>query len=142
MYFGHVAIYTHNLKAMADWYCKYFDGKVIYTGSHGDQDSIYVGYDEHCYMELMDKASVPRSLYGPGEEREGLTHVAINVESTQKVRDLTAQLEADGYTIIWQPTDYGGNRFYESCVLDPDGNRVEICVHEDILKAEREAGLR
>ena len=138
MYFGHVAIYTHNLEAMADWYCKYFNGRVIYRGEHeGKQRSIYVGYEEHCYMELMDNCTVPHSLYGPGEEREGLTHVAINVDSMATVDRLTAQLEADGYTIIWQPTDYGTNRFYESCVLDPDGNRVEICVHEDIIRAER-----
>ena len=141
MYFGHVAMYTHDLDTMVDFYCKYFDGKIIYQDSNDHQDSVYVGFDQDCYLELMNKPAVEPSLYAPGEEREGLTHIAINVEGSAKVRELTARLEQDGYTVVVQPTNYGKIRFYESCILDPDGNRVEICVHEDVLKKERELGL-
>ena len=137
MYFGHIAIYTGNLDAMRDFYCRYFGGSVFFDSVHGDQHSVYIAFEGECYLELMDRTSIPPALNGPGEEREGLTHIAINAESTAKVDELTARLEKDGYTVIWQPTDYGTNRFYESCVLDPDGNRVEICVHEDVIRSER-----
>ena len=137
MYFGHVAMYTDNLKAMTDFYCGYFGGTVFYDDTYGDQHSVYIAFDQDCYLVLMDRASIPPSLNKPGEEREGLTHIALNAESISRVNELTAQLEKDGYTVIWQPTDYGTDRFYESCVLDPDGNRVEICVHEDVIRRER-----
>jgi len=137
MYFGHIAVYTSHIEALTDFYCRYFNGKVFYDKTHGDQHSVYIAFDQDCYLELMDKTSVPPALNRPGEEREGLTHMAINAESIAQVDELTARLEKDGYTIIWQPTDYGTDRFYESCVLDPDGNRVEICVHEDVIRRER-----
>ncbi len=140
MYFGHIAIYTEHLTAMTDFYCRYFGGRVFYEGVYGDQKSVYIAFDQDCYLELMDKASVGPSPLMPGEERQGLTHIAINAESTARVNELTARLEKDGYPVVWQPTDYGTDRFYESCVLDPDGNRVEICVHEKVLRAERGLG--
>jgi len=143
MYFGHLAVYTHNLDRMTDFYTRYFGGKIFFDSSHGIMKSRYIAFDESCYLELMEKSDVEPSLYAPGEEREGLTHIAINAESSAKVRELTAELEADGFTVVVQPTDYGTvDRFYESCVLDPDGNRVEICVHEDVLKEEHRLGLR
>ena len=139
MYFGHVAMYTPDVQRMADFYVKYFGGKIFWDNTGYGMHSIYVGFDEHCYLELMQKPEIEASAYKPGEEREGLTHIAINAESSARVRELTAQLEKDGYTVLLQPTDYGTDIFYESCILDPDGNRVEICVHADVLKAEHEA---
>ena len=38
---------------------------------------------------------------------------------------LTRRLQTDGYTVIGQPR-LTGDGFYESTILDPEGNNVEI----------------
>lgn len=41
------------------------------------------------------------------------------------VDHITAQIMSDGYILISQPR-VTGDGYYESIVLDPDGNKVEI----------------
>ena len=55
----------------------------------------------------------------------GYIHIAFYVSSTENVNMLTQKLEEDGYSII-SHTRTPGDGYYESCVLDPDGNQVEI----------------
>jgi lactoylglutathione lyase len=43
------------------------------------------------------------------------------------VDSLTARLRQDGYRVVGEPRRTGDG-YYESVVLDPDGNRVEITV--------------
>jgi lactoylglutathione lyase len=40
---------------------------------------------------------------------------------------LTARLRADGYRVLDGPRTTGDG-YYESVVLDPDGNRIELTV--------------
>ncbi|MDX1286020.1 MAG: VOC family protein [Draconibacterium sp.] len=54
-----------------------------------------------------------------------MIHFAINVESKTKVNQLTEILRKDGYEVVGEPRTTGDG-CYESIVLDPDGNRVEI----------------
>jgi lactoylglutathione lyase len=57
----------------------------------------------------------------------GLAHLAIAVGSKEKVNTLTEVLRHDGFQIIGEPRTTGDG-YYESVVLDPEGNRVEITV--------------
>ena len=45
--------------------------------------------------------------------------------SRQAGDELTARFAADGYPVVEGPRETG-DRYYESVVLDPDGNRLEI----------------
>jgi lactoylglutathione lyase len=49
------------------------------------------------------------------------------VGSEQGVDSLTSRLREDGYAVVDGPRRTGDG-YYESVVLDPDGNRVEITV--------------
>lgn len=40
---------------------------------------------------------------------------------------LTARLKADGYAVVSAPRTTGDG-YYESCVLDAEGNQIEITV--------------
>lgn len=60
-----------------------------------------------------------------GTEYLGLTHLALSLGSESDVNRLTEQLRADGYQIVGEPR-WTGDGYYESVILDPDGNRVEI----------------
>lgn len=55
----------------------------------------------------------------------GLLHLSFRVSSRDEVDALTARLQKDGHIVISGPRVTGDGQ-YESCVLDPDGNRVEI----------------
>jgi lactoylglutathione lyase len=55
----------------------------------------------------------------------GLAHFALSVGSERRVDELTQRLAHDGYPVLDGPRRTGDG-YYESVVLDPDGNRVEI----------------
>lgn len=55
-----------------------------------------------------------------------MAHLAFSVGSTTKVDQLTEQLRQAGYRVASEPRTTGDG-FYESVILDPDGNRIEIC---------------
>ncbi len=75
----------------------------------------------------MQMPAIPLSLNDGEAQFTGLIHLAISVGSQAKVDSLTEQLRANGYRIVGEPRTTGDG-YYESVVLDPDGNRIEITV--------------
>ena len=55
----------------------------------------------------------------------GLTHFAISVGSKDAVRSLTERLRTDNFTIEGEPRTTGDG-YFESIVLDTEGNLIEI----------------
>ena len=62
--------------------------------------------------------------HAPGVERMALTHLAISLGSEAAVDELTAR-RAEGIVVLDGPRRTGDG-YYESVVLDPEGNRIEI----------------
>jgi lactoylglutathione lyase len=56
---------------------------------------------------------------------KGMAHFAISVGSKEAVNNLTERLRNDNFTIESEPRTTGDG-YYESVVLDPEGNLVEI----------------
>ena len=63
----------------------------------------------------------------PDTQHLGFTHLSFSVGSKEKVDLLTKEMSDDGITIVGQPRTTGDG-YYESVVLDPEGNRIEITV--------------
>ena len=61
----------------------------------------------------------------PKETMMGLTHLAISVGSKDMVIGLTEKLRDDGYIISGEPRTTGDG-YFESVILDPEGNSIEI----------------
>lgn len=70
----------------------------------------------------------------PEENRRGLTHLAFSFTGEEDVLRITEQLRNDGYLVVGEPRT-SGNGYFESVILDPDGNRIE-CVYKKSLPCE------
>ncbi len=73
-------------------------------------------------MELM---SLPSVTEDDIPSRFGYAHISFKVGSKEKVDALTARLKEDGFTVKSGPRTTGDG-YYESCVLDKEGNSIEI----------------
>ena len=59
--------------------------------------------------------------------RTGYAHIAFSVGSKEKVDALTEGLQKEGDELVSGPRT-AGDGYYESCVLGPDGIKVELTV--------------
>jgi lactoylglutathione lyase len=87
--------------------------------------SYFLSFEAGPRIELMHSPRV--SGGSTAEERLGYAHLAMALGSEAAVDALTARLRADGYAVIDGPRRTGDG-YYESAVLDPDGNRIELTV--------------
>lgn len=58
-------------------------------------------------------------------QKMGIVHFAISVGSKKEVDNLTEKFTRDGFSIVSQPRTTGDG-YYESVVLDPENNIIEI----------------
>jgi lactoylglutathione lyase len=55
----------------------------------------------------------------------GIAHFAISVGGKDKVNELTERIRNDNFIIFSEPRTTGDG-YYETVVLDPEGNLLEI----------------
>jgi lactoylglutathione lyase len=125
----HLAIWTKDLDIVKHFYEKYFDGNAgeKYTNQTKKFESYFLSFEDGCRLELMQMPGIPSNTNDVYKQHGGIIHFAISVGSKEKVNDLTAILRKDGYEIVGEPRTTGDG-YYESVVLDPEGNRIEITV--------------
>lgn len=128
----HLAIWAKDIEALRSFYLKYFGAASNdrYVNPTKQFQSYFLSFPATgqvgtgCRLELMQKPTVPDNL-NVGEAT-GITHFAMTVGSEAGVNELTERLRSDGYPIVGEPR-WTGDGYYESVVLDPEGNRIEIC---------------
>ena len=125
----HVAIWTGGLETLKKFYTKYFNctAENKYHNASNDFESYFLSFDNGTRLELMQMPSIPNNLNNPKVQYKGIIHIAISVGSKENVVEITEKLRSDEYTIINEPQTTGDG-YFESCVLDPGGNRIEITV--------------
>ncbi len=127
MRIAHVALWTHDLDRCAQFYVTYF-GAVAggrYENKAKGFESRFLSFDGGARLEIMKTTVLPLPPAEAGAQRMGLTHIAISVDSEEKVDAMAQRLRDDGHDIIDGPRRTGDG-YYECVTLDPDGNRVEI----------------
>ena len=123
----HIAIWTFRLEELKEFYVRFFGGKSNekYINPKKGFESYFISFGEGTDLELMSRTDVQNT---PIEEnRVGLTHFAFTFPSQEEVLRFTEQMRSEGYTIAGEPRT-SGDGYFESVVLDPDGNRIE-CVY-------------
>ena len=124
----HFAIWANDVDTIRHFYETYF-GAVSnekYTNSAKKFESYFLSFESGARLEVMHRPDVNETRNG-GNDSEflGYAHLAISVGSESNVDVLTEQIVSDGFKCIDGPRRTGDG-YYESVILDPEGNRIEI----------------
>lgn len=122
----HLAIWAEDVETLRDFYMKYFSltcGQKYVNPKKGFTSYFLSFGDGKTRIELMHMPDI-ESPHRKGDVK-GLAHFAISVGEKKAVDALTERLRRDGYTVAGEPRTTGDG-YYESVVLDPEGNRIEI----------------
>jgi lactoylglutathione lyase len=124
MHIDHIAIWVDDLEKEKNFFLKYFDCTVNekYVNRANKFASYFISFAGGSRIELMNREDIRGKQNGV---RLGIAHIAVNSGSRKKVEQLTERLDNDGFTIISKPR-ITGDGYYESVVLDPENNIIEI----------------
>ena len=127
MQIEHLALWVHDLEGMRDFYLKYFDTtsgeKYVNPAKQFTAYFILFGEDK-TRLELMTRPDI-QPVTGRRGFSMGQAHFAISVGGKEIVNALTERLRKDNYPIFREPRTTGDG-YYESVILDPEGNYLEI----------------
>ena len=129
MQIRHFALWVSDLERAKAFYERYF-GAQANTKYHNERKqfhSYFLTFVGGPRLELMQRPDITPLDKQPGQEFLGYAHQAMAVGSEAAVDELTARLVVDGYQCIDGPR-WTGDGYYESVILDREGNRIEITV--------------
>ena len=120
----HAALWVRDLETMNAFYQEFFGARPgqKYVNKTKGFSSYFLSFGSGARLELMHNDAVPA---GSGKPQTGYAHLAFSVGSKEEVDVFTARLHGAGFTIVSGPRTTGDG-YYESCILDPEGNMVEI----------------
>ena len=120
----HIAMYVKDLEAARDFFQRYL-GAVSSQLYHNPQTgfrSYFLSFGGGVRLELMSRPDAVEQ--SPAPARMGYIHVAFRLGSAQRVDELTARLQADGYQVVSGPRTTGDG-YYEAVVIF-ENSSIEI----------------
>ena len=123
----HTALYVRDLEAAKGFFVRFFGAQSgsKYTNPTTGFESYFLRFDQGAQLELMTRPEAKAASGTPFAA--GYAHVAFGVGSKERVDRLTKELRAAGYAVESGPRTTGDG-YYESCVVGPEGNRIEVTV--------------
>ena len=126
----HIAIWVKDIDKVCEFYRKYFGGNIqpLYHNPTKQFTSRFVTFEDGARLEVMNNPNVgtlTESMFHV--EHLGIAHISFSVGSKETVDLLTKEMSDDGVTIVGEPRTTGDG-YYESVVLDPESNRIEITI--------------
>lgn len=127
MILEHIAIWTYQLEGLKTFYETYFEGTSgdKYTNKEKGFSSYFLNFSGGSRLELMQMPGIPMHKNNVYAQFTGLIHLAFELGSHDEVNALTERLRSAGYPVVGEPRTTGDG-YYESVILDPDENRIEI----------------
>jgi lactoylglutathione lyase len=127
MFIEHIAIWVKDIEKMKIFYERYFNctSNDKYYNHNNNFESYFLSFKNGVRLELMNNSDIPNNLNNSMNQYIGINHLAIKIRNKDDVKYLTEKLKQDGYIIVAEPRETGDG-YYESCILDPENNRIEI----------------
>ena len=125
----HIALWTTDIERCKQFYVSYFDAVpgASYVNAAKGFESCFLSFASGARIEVMKTTMLSPAVSEAGAQRMGLTHLAISLGSETSVNEFTQKLKIAGFPVLDGPRRTGDG-CYESVVLDPDGNRIELTV--------------
>ncbi len=123
----HIAVWVKDLENIRNFYEQYF-GAVSnekYRNPAKRFESYFLSFDNGCRLEIMTRPDIGESGHSYDDQKFGIIHLAFSTGSREQVDELTERLRQDGYRIAGEPRTTGDG-YYESVILDPENNIIEI----------------
>lgn len=123
----HIAIWVDDIELMRAFYLTYFDVSCgdKYVNPTKNYTSYFLTFNESgARIELMHRPDITNSV-AQRSFLKGLAHIAISLGGKEAVDTLTERFRNDGFTVASEPRTTGDG-YYESAVLDPEGNYIEL----------------
>lgn len=122
----HIAIWAGDPDVLRDFYQTSFNMKCgeRYENSKSGFSSFFLFFESGARIEIMKREDIT----GGKDERgmvHGLAHFALSAGGREAVDQLTERLRLEGVRIVSEPR-VTGDGYYESVILDPEGNHIEI----------------
>lgn len=123
----HIAMYVNDLEHARQFFTTYFNARSneMYHNPNSHFRSYFLSFDNGSRLEIMHRPDIIDSE--KHQQQTGFIHIAFSVGSKENVDLLTERLKQDNYPVISQPRTTGDG-YYESCILDLEGNQIEITV--------------
>jgi lactoylglutathione lyase len=121
----HIGLWTNDLERSRLFYITFFDAKCSskYRNEKKEFESYFLSFANAIRIEIM---SIPQLSNPEGDQnRIGISHFAFRVGSKENVELLTQKIKDAGCPVLSEPR-LTGDGYYESVILDPDNNRIEI----------------
>ncbi len=97
----------------------------LYRNERTGFSSYFLTFDGGGRLEIMNRSdAADRDSRSP---KIGYDHIAFAAGSREMVDKLTERLKMDGYSVVSEPR-VTGDGYYESCIIDFEGNKIEITV--------------
>ena len=125
----HIAIWSEDIEVLKAFYEKYFNASANqrYENTTKGFASYFLSFESGARLEIMQMEGIEKREKSIEKQFVGLAHFAISVGSEEAVNELTTKFQTDGYILVDGPRRTGDG-YYESVILDPDGNHIEITV--------------
>lgn len=124
----HVALYVSDLERARDFFVDWLGGRSNegYRNPKTGLRTYFISFDGGARLELMTRPDIPE-CGGNRPTQTGYAHVAFSVGSRDRVDQLTHALQEAGFSVVSGPRTTGDG-YYESCVLDLEGNQIELTI--------------
>lgn len=124
---NHIGLYVKDIEASKHFFEKYFGAKAgnKYHNPRKSFSSYLLSFDGGATLEIMTRPDL--NLLPQRTNNYGYAHISLSVGSQDKVNEITKCLIDDGYIHLDGPRTTGDG-YYESAIVDAEGNVIEITV--------------